>query len=331
VLDVARWPVEVDVSAALSNSTPVIMRGWAVGPSRIDPTTTPDLICCDLVYCVVGGGGTVAAFDLHVDGLDGYSLAEWLAGQGVIVVAFDHPGVGTSSRVDDIYALDPDAVVRCHEVALAALLGRLAAGALGPGLGQTQARRVIGLGHSMGAMIVVLLHDRSALFDGLVLLGHGGAGLPEVLSDEELTLVGQPASVLRERIVPLARARFGPGSSVPRVPPKQGRFITEDMPAELVAALAREQAELLYACGLYALVPGSISAEMAAVSVPVLLGIGEFDLIAEPHTVVASYSASHDVSLLVLEGSGHLQNQAANRHLLWRRITSWLDATCPPE
>ena len=57
---------------------------------------------------------------------------------------------------------------------------------------------------------------------------------------------------------------------------------------------------------------------------PVFVGLGERDLVADPHRVAASYTGTGDVHLFVLPGAGHCQNQAPNRHELWDRIAWWV-------
>ena len=312
-------PLEVEVGAALPFAGPHVVRGLLMAPDHVEPTAP-----LDLVYCLAGGGATAGSFDLQVDGLPGYSLAVHLVEEGCLVVAVDHPGVGTSAPVPDLYELDVDVVAAAHAHVVRTVLGGLRRGDLAPGVPPLAEVLPIGLGHSMGAMVLVVLQASEGLFEGIVVLGHGGGGLPEVLTDEESALVGSPRRASRATIVELARTRFGPASTVARTPLRHGVFFAEDVRPAVVTAMAEQQAELLPTCGLETLLPGIVAPEMGVIDVPVFLGLGERDIIADPHQVVRSYTGTRDLHLFVLPGAGHCQNQAPNRHELWARLSWWM-------
>jgi pimeloyl-ACP methyl ester carboxylesterase len=298
--------LSVDVSEQLPFEGTYAMSGWIFEP--VDAPIRPTL-----VYCIAGGGAAASAFDLEVDGFEDFSFARHLASRGLFVAAFDHPGVGTSTPVPDMYRLDVGTVASAHAHVVATVSQSF------------DNVRVVGLGHSMGGMVLDVMQARHGQFDAIVALGHGGGGLPEVLTAEEVALAGGSGSGFDTAVTELARARFRPDSTVPKRLPAHGTFFGEDVPAEVVAAMGAHQAELLYHCALQVLIPDSIAAEMAAIDVPVFIGLGERDLIDNPHAVVASYTGSSDVTLSVLAGAGHCQFQAANRHALWRRIAQWIE------
>jgi pimeloyl-ACP methyl ester carboxylesterase len=300
--------LSVDVSEQLPFEGAHSMTGWLMEPVEM-PSGPPTF-----VYCIAGGGATASAFDLEVEGCEDLSFARYLASRGLFVAAFDHPGVGASTPVPDLYRLDVGTVARAHARVVATLKQSF------------DDVRVVGLGHSMGAMVLDVMQARERVFDAVVALGHGGGGLPEVLVPEELALAGGSGSAFNGVIAELARARFGPDSTVPKRLPAHGTFFGDDVRVELVAAMGAHQAELLYHCALQVLIPDSIAADMAAIDVPVFIGLGERDLIDNPHAVVASYTGSRDVTLFVLPGAGHCQFQAGNRHALWSRIEQWIEA-----
>jgi pimeloyl-ACP methyl ester carboxylesterase len=313
------WPLSVDVSDQLPFPGKHSMTGWLMGSAQLQVEATPTL-----VYCIAGGGNAASAFDLEVAGFEDLSLARHLAASGFLVAAFDHPGVGTSTPVPDLYLLDVGKVASAHAQVVATLRQRIRGGVVELGLPPVEAVRVVGLGHSMGGMVLDVIQARERSFDAVVVLGHGGAGLPEVLTADELALVGGSGPAFDEAVAELARARFAPDSTVPKRPPAHGVFFGDDVPEGLIAALGAHQAELLYHCALQTLIPGSIAPEMAAIDVPVFVGLGERDLIDDPHSVVASYTGSTDVTLFVLPGAGHCQLQAGNRQVLWNRIERWM-------
>ena len=74
------------------------------------------------------------------------------------------------------------------------------------------------------------------------------------------------------------------------------------------------------------MIPGNAAPEIAAIDVPVLIAHGDKDIGAPAHEVVGEFAASHDVSLYVLEESGHNHNVSPNRERLWDRMIGWARA-----
>jgi hypothetical protein len=52
------------------------------------------------------------------------------------------------------------------------------------------------------------------------------------------------------------------------------------------------------------------------------------ELIERPHDDVAFYSASRDVTLVVVEDAAHCHNFAPARTRLWDRIGAWATTEC---
>ena len=70
--------------------------------------------------------------------------------------------------------------------------------------------------------------------------------------------------------------------------------------------------------------------EAALIDVPVFLGIGERDTVADPGQEPAKYPRSPDVTLFRLPRSGHCHNFASTRTELWDRVAAWLGSTSAP-
>jgi pimeloyl-ACP methyl ester carboxylesterase len=149
-----------------------------------------------------------AYWDTHVNGFHDYGMAEYLAQRGFVVVAVDHPGVGASSEAPDLFDVTPRVVSQAHHDALAHIRQELRQGRLSPRLPALSDLRVIGVGHSMGAMLVGVQQARHRSFDALVVLGHGGDGMPTMAGDEESAHAISAADIVEERVVALARKRF---------------------------------------------------------------------------------------------------------------------------
>jgi pimeloyl-ACP methyl ester carboxylesterase len=313
-----RTELEIDVSEQLGSTAPVVLRGWAVGPAAA-PEGSP------VVFCYAGGGCSTGYFDLQVEGLDGYSMADTFARRGALVVSVDHPGIGASDKVADLFALTPSVVAACQAHVVRTVVDTLSAGRLGPAPA-LHTPFVVGLGHSMGGLLVTAQQAHHGSFDALLLAGHSGLGLPEVLTNDELAVTGSDLKSTEEQISSLARLRFAANSSVPRKQPAHGTFFASDVPAAVRQAFADHAVPLLPTCGLTSMIPGSARAERATIAVPVFLAFGDDDLVIDYAESLSQYRSVTDAALYVLADSGHCHNQASGRHTLWNRMLDWLDS-----
>jgi pimeloyl-ACP methyl ester carboxylesterase len=312
---VPRTPVEVDVSAVVPFAGRHRVRGWVFVPDQApEPGSTVCVACC-----LAGGTCSTDYFDLHVSGFGHYSMAEYLASSGVVTIALDHLGVGRSDRVDDIFVVTPQ---------LASAVNDFAFGAVLKGLRDRPWGDVhlvaVGVGHSMGGMLATVQQARHRTFDGVVVLGHGGDGLPEVLTSEETTIAGS-LDEATPAIIAAARTRFAQPPPVERRGLVPGSFLSDDVPEAVRRAFVEQQTGLLYTCGLTSMIPNVTDEDKASIEVPVLVAFGDHDLTDAYERAAARYTASRDVALYVLPGSAHCHNQASSRTRLWRRIVEWMD------
>lgn len=259
-----------------------------------------------MLCCFPGGGISARYFEL-----DGADMAGYLAARGYHLVLVDHPGTGGSDVPEDPWSLRPEVVADVDAAAVRAVVADL--GLTDPVL--------IGVGHSMGAMLVAYQQARHRLYDGVALLGHSGRGLPEVLTEEELAVAGEPGKA-SSGLVDLARARFGrplvhSGSGV------SAMLTGPELPARITSSLRAAEADLLVLCGLTSMIPGSHADVLAAVDVPVLLGIGEHDIVGPPRAAPAYLTGAADITLYVLSGAYHNSNAAPARTRLWDRLDAW--------
>jgi alpha-beta hydrolase superfamily lysophospholipase len=283
-----------------------------------------------VVVCLAGGGCATTYFDLEVEGRGGYSMARHFAERGAVVISFDHLGIGASDSVDDLASITPTLLARVHDHAVLETLARLRDDDGTGEVGRVPVSVTVGLGHSMGAMVLGVQQARHRTFDALVALGHGHHGLPEVLGDDERSVSGPNVAAIEVAVQRLARARFASDSGVARRPPATGTFFTDDVPAEVREAFDRAAVPLLPTCGLMSMIPSSIHAEQAAVKVPLFLGFGDEDLIDDHVDALSGWSSASDRTLFVLAGSGHCHNQARTRNVLWDRILAWIEALSAP-
>jgi pimeloyl-ACP methyl ester carboxylesterase len=316
------------------------MRGWVIGRpgdgagSWRRPPRPPSAET--VFYCLAGGRCSTSYFDFHVDGHPGYSMAEYLAGRGCVVISLDHPGIGSSTPVDDIYALTPSLVAAAHDLAVRDIAVRLEEGLLAPDLGPVAVSKLVGLGHSMGGMIAVVQQARHSSFDALAVLGHGGDGLPTLLTERERAVVNGPFETLEHRIADLAREKALPESaraesaraenaSRPRRL-RPGSFFASDVPRSVRDAFVAQQTELLHTCGLTSMISGATDRDKAAIDVPVFLAFGDQDLTSDYRSGLSRYSSVRDSTLVTVAPSGHCHNQSSSRTRLWDRLERWAGA-----
>ena len=288
---------------------PAGVRELVVDVFEPDAIAPRPVVCC----CVPGGGMSRGYFDLQAPAkLGNYSMARHLVDRGFVVVTLDPPAVGESDTPDDGYTLTPDVVADVNVCAFDQVLRRW------PG-----ALRV-GVGHSAGALLTVVQQARHRTYDALGLLGFGSGGHERfALSREELG-VGEDPDALKASIVGLTKERFG--RPLPRGSTATSEFLLGGMevPPAALDALGSVKSSLLGVVGLMSMIPGSVAAEMAAVDVPVFLGLGAHDIVGDPHGIPAFFSGSADVALFVLPDAGHNHNVASAREVLWDRLATWV-------
>ena len=71
------------------------------------------------------------------------------------------------------------------------------------------------------------------------------------------------------------------------------------------------------------LTPGAVATEAASITVPVLIAVGERDVVPNPWMEPSAFKSSTDISLFVCERMAHMHNFAHTRESFWQRIHSW--------
>lgn len=271
-----------------------------------------------LWVCQPGGNMNRHYFDLvppEDQENDSYSFAAQMRARGDAVLALDHLGVGDSDRPQDGWLLTPERLTTAMAAALAAVRARL------PGL------PMIGLGHSMGAMMTALVQHHAQPFVAVALLGFSTRGLPDYLQPALRDLGG--VILDGEALRPHAQKMFGQPYPVIHRSGGNNTELFGSRKAEPagVAALKRATAHLLPIPALRSMLPGNVAAECAAIQVPVFLGIGERDMVGPPEAVPAAFPNSPAVRLEVLPETGHSHFLFASREQLFERLGHWAAST----
>ena len=275
----------------------------------------PDAVeSAPLLVCFPGEGMNRVYFDLP-DGLPGeWSMARYLADHfGIAVAVVDHPGVGESSVPEDPYTLNPRVVAEVDHGAMSELVAHA--------MDLFEPTRFVGLGHSMGALIVAHAQWHHRSFDAVAFLGFGGVGLPEYLTRAEMSYANS-----YERLEPvlaeLVRERFGT-ALVPE-PSTSSDMLNPGAITGARQLLAAASTPLLALCGLTSMIPGSSDAALASIEVPVFLGIGENDIAGDISEVASLLTASPSVETFVLAEAGHNHSISKNRTVLWDALGNWV-------
>ena len=308
--EILRATLAVDVSeSAPAGGDTVAVDVFARAVSATDTAASPVVL-----FCFPGGGITRGYWHIEAPAsLGNYSFAEHMTTRGFVVVAVDHLGVGGSSRVDNPTEYTSEVVADVDAFVVDHITARLRDGSALPGLAPIPHARRLAVGHSMGAIFSVWQQARHRPFDALALLGWGASGL-RIEELAEFTAASKRN-----------RAAWSTDDSAP------GGTATSDL---LLAGMTvpLELYPLLEACGT-AFVPldgmerlSRGSEILAAVDVPVFIGVGDRDIMqGDPREIPSALPSSDDITLYVLRDAGHNQNVAPNREQLWDRIAAWVD------
>lgn len=281
------------------------------------PAGRPPVVAC----CLPGGYMTRGYFDLTVPAAVGqYSMARHLTDRGLIVVTVDPPGVGGSDVPDDPALLTPDTLADVVAVVVRTVVA---------GLALPRAPVVLGIGHSAGALLTTYVQARHRPYAAAALLGFAGRGLPDALTDDERAVADDPAAA-RSALPHLVAARFGTARPAPPAR-STSMFSGGPEPEAVKEAMRAARGPLLAMLGLTSMIPGASAPELAALDVPLFLGVGDRDITGAPRDIPAHFPAATDVTLYVLADAGHAHNVAPTRARLWDRLVTWIDGlTRPP-
>jgi len=312
----------------------------------------PGALCQPPVVCFAKPAGSYsrAYFTFPLPGPGQGAQAQWHSERGWIFVALDNIGTGESSRHNDddlTLATACEINARAEQEILLRLANAMIASTLPPVIQPTR----IGLGHSLGGCLTIMQQAHHGSYDGIVILGYG------VFHNHPPSPPGQPAVVVPwfSRDVPADRpggilnlaaleAARGPDAGQSGLAALQWSSYHDDVPADVIAMDLshyeymdeeefRSDAPRLpwTATGAAGpasravLTPGLIAPEAAAITVPVLIALGERDFVAEPGNEPRAFRSSGSVDLFVCPRMGHMHNFASTRQLLWRRIAGFGD------
>jgi hypothetical protein len=272
-------------------------------------------------FAFPGGGAGRGMFCMEAPTTLAYSQARWHAERGAVFVSCDHLGTGGSSHPDPSLLTSPYPIAWANHATVDVVLALLAKDAVAPGYGPVTPRVVIGIGHSMGANLTIVLQAQRAVFDAVAILGYSAfqTALP----------------------VPLGLDQTPPPRA-PRLHPADGRDLSAADPHQIAVHRhmsrwdADEAAEIkrhewVLPLASKTMPPaarnmnaaGVVTEEASWITAPIFLGFGERDVTRRPWEEPSYYWRSHDVTLAVIPRMSHGMNSAATREMMWRRIHHW--------
>lgn len=282
------------------------------------------------IFASPGGGYGRGYYDMHFAGHDDYSQAAHHVGQGHVVVAYDHLGVGDSDTaqlaemtIEDIADHDHDAVAQ--------IIARLRTGMLHDSFPAMPHVFSVGIGQSMGGGVTIIMQARQRSFDAIAVLGYSAI---------HTVLPQRTAAEIAQGIAAYDYDRTTPGellsleASSAQVPDFVYPFHWEDVPADILATDMAGGYPIRHTappfgsltippCVIAMMSPGFVREEAAAIDVPVLLGFGERDTSMDVRAEPGAFTRAADVSLFVVPRMAHMHNFASTRRLLWDRISDW--------
>jgi pimeloyl-ACP methyl ester carboxylesterase len=336
-----REPVELTVdvtdAAALGMAAQTAVTVFLPDGAPADPP----VVC----FAFPGGGYCRRYYSFDVtDGSRG-GEAGFHTDRGWIFVACDHLGFGDST-VPPGNALNYENIARGNHATVDAVMRKLESGTLLDGYPPIRGATKIGIGQSMGGCFTIVAQGQFGTFDGVGILGYSGihtvvpsrpgappAVWPWIVRGSDL---GNPRILNQAALAAAAAPPLGSQESLAAAAtqgehPFAWSFHYDDEPADIVALdmeAAAGTAQPLPAwrsattpsCGITMVAPGTVALEAASIAVPVLVAVGERDVVPDPWMEPKAFKSAGDVSVFVCPRMGHMHNFAHTRLQFWQRI-----------
>ena len=309
----------------------------------------PDGGLCDppvVCFAFPGGGYGRHYFSLDLPAAAAGGEAAYHVNKGWLFVACDHLGVGDST-IPEGNALNYENVSRANLATVNEIMAKLELGSLDAQLPPVIDATKLGIGQSMGGCFTIVLQGQHAPFDGIASLGYSAIHtvvpsrpgsppaqwpwIPRGSDLDEPLIINQSAMAEAEKTV-MDRDDLTADPHTGEHP-FAWAFHYDDVPAELVdidlnarnsdGSLPRWRSATTPPCAILMVAPGTVATEAAVIDVPVLVAVGERDVVPDPWQEPKAFKRAMDISVFVCPHMGHMHNFASTRETFWQRIHHW--------
>lgn len=303
-----RLDVTDAIPAEVGKGAPQWIAAWLFLPPDAHPHPPESVL-----ICLPGGSYDKRYYHLEVPGHPGYSMGEHLAALGHVVLAFDHIGIGDSSRPAGMEHVDKLLLARANHAAALHAFARIGDGTLHADLPPLKNFSKTGIGHSMGGMLAITQQSRHRTYDRIGVLGASAIGVViEEGKDNLKDLAPITFDWIDEHYFRLRRQYL------------HHHFHWEDVPPAVIEADDAAAALCIGRVAQASVTPGNVAADAANIDVPIFLCLGERDSAATPYAEPGCYRNATDLSFMILPRSAHDHNFASTRHRLWNRLHGWI-------
>jgi alpha-beta hydrolase superfamily lysophospholipase len=311
--------VDVDVTEAAGLGEALRTRATVTLPD-------PEHLVSPPVACFGFPGGGYGRSYFHLDVPDASApgtrggQAAWHAERGWVFVACDHLCVGESSMPSDPSAVSFEVMAAVNAATVDHVTALLTGGELAPGFPPLDGLTRIGIGQSMGGCLLIVQQGQLATFDAIAVLGYSAVH----------TVLAMPPGT------PPIPMPYAPRGTKVSLDDAQARA-QEVTGGDQGAAEAPTAADLPFTtwgfhmddepppCSISMLSPGVVAPEAAMITTPVLVAVGERDVVPDPKADPKAYQRSSDVTVVVWPNMAHMHNFAATREGFWNRLHVWGD------
>lgn len=320
VVDVSR---SVDLGEELHTAVTVFL------PDRLDGSP--------VVWFGYPGGGFGRRY-YDIQRLPGYSQAEYHTSRGDVFVACDHLAVGESTVPTDLLSLSYEQIAVANHATSVEVLERLASGGVDSSLRPVEAAAVLAMGQSMGGCLLTVQQANHRTFDGVAFLGWSAiyTNFPSP-NGGRVTYPMPPRGTDLSSVADQLLGVVAPSDEQYRYcfhyPDEEPNLMESDLASyKPYSEVVRGDQSSPWGsastppCAITMMTEGAVAQEAAAIDVPVFVGCGERDVLADPWAEPTAYRASRYVSVSVTPRMAHMHNFARTRRKLWDRLAAFATA-----